>query len=41
MKTLENEGLIAHRNKFIETTVNGDSLGIYYFEEPMDSGSEQ
>ncbi len=33
MKTLENEGLIAHRNKFIETTVNGDSLGIYYFEE--------
>tara|TARA_Y100001970_G_scaffold249654_1_gene320419 strand:- start:4166 stop:6724 length:2559 start_codon:yes stop_codon:yes gene_type:complete len=33
MKTLENEGLIAHRNKFIETTVNGDNLGIYYFEE--------
>ncbi len=33
MKILQHEGLISHRNKFINTTVNGDNLGVYYFEE--------
>ena len=33
MKTLQHEGLISHRNKYVETTVNGENLGTYYFEE--------
>ena len=33
MKVLEKEKLISHRTKYLETVVNGNSLGIYFFEE--------
>lgn len=33
MKTLEKEKLIAHRTKYLETIVNGNNLGVYFFEE--------
>lgn len=33
MKVLEEESLISHRTKFLETIVNGENLGIYFFEE--------
>jgi hypothetical protein len=33
MKTLQQEGLIFHRTKYLEPIVNGEKLGIYFFEE--------
>jgi hypothetical protein len=33
MEVLKKEGLIFHRNKYVEATVNGNNLGIYYLEE--------
>ena len=33
MQVLKEEGLIFHRTKFLETTVNGENLGIYFLEE--------
>ncbi len=33
MKVLKEEGLIFHRTKFLETTINGENLGIYFLEE--------
>ena len=30
MKVLEKEKLISHRTKYLETVVNGNSLGIYF-----------
>ena len=32
-KVLEKENLISHRTKYLETIVNGENLGIYFFEE--------
>ena len=32
LKVLE-EKLISHRTKYLETVVNGNSLGIYFFEQ--------
>ncbi len=33
MKVLEEEGLIAHRTKFVNLVINGNNLGIYNLEE--------
>ena len=33
MKVLEEEGLIFHRTKFLEASINGESLGLYFLEE--------
>ena len=33
MKVLKEEGLIFHRTNFLETSLNGDNLGIYFLEE--------
>tara|TARA_B100000575_G_scaffold116144_1_gene92401 strand:+ start:12396 stop:15029 length:2634 start_codon:yes stop_codon:yes gene_type:complete len=33
MQVLKEEGLISHRTKYLEAVVNGNNLGIYFFEE--------